>query len=108
MCACVGEQQGQLYNAEDGRKALRDVFALGLFDNVQIFPKPNQKDESKVCTAPHLSCSSCITGQYSTLHTPLGVSHGPGLWACIAVLCVAAHCIPMLFRRIASGGHAST
>lgn len=45
-------QQGQLYNAEDGRKALRDVFALGLFDNVQIFPKPNQKDESKVCTLP--------------------------------------------------------
>ena len=41
-------QPGQLYNAEDGRKALRDVFALGLFDNVQIFPKPNQKDESKV------------------------------------------------------------
>lgn len=41
-------QPGQLYNAEDGRKALRDVFALGLFDNVQIFPKPNQRDESKV------------------------------------------------------------
>ncbi|BDA41547.1 Protein TOC75, chloroplastic [Coccomyxa sp. Obi] len=39
---------GQLYNAEDGRKALRDVFALGLFDNVQIFPRPNPKDEAKV------------------------------------------------------------
>ena len=48
----MGLQPGQLYNAEDGRKALRDVFALGLFDNVQIFPRPNQKDESKVCTAP--------------------------------------------------------
>ena len=47
-------QPGQLYNAEDGRKALRDVFALGLFDNVQIFPRPNQKDESKVCTASTL------------------------------------------------------
>ena len=46
-------QPGQLYNAEDGRKALRDVFALGLFDNVQIFPRPNQKDESKV-HSPHL------------------------------------------------------
>ena len=44
----MGLQPGQLYNAEDGRKALRDVFALGLFDNVQIFPRPNQKDESKV------------------------------------------------------------
>ena len=41
-------QEGQLYNAEDGRKALRDVFALGLFDNVQVFPKPNQRDEAKV------------------------------------------------------------
>lgn len=41
-------QPGQLYNAEDGRKALRDVFALGLFDNVQIFPRPNPKDEAKV------------------------------------------------------------
>ena len=53
----VRVQQGQLYNAEDGRKALRDVFALGLFDNVQIFPKPNQKDESKVCipSAPYVS-----------------------------------------------------
>ncbi len=31
---CVA-QTGQLYNAEDGRKALRDIFALALFDNVQ-------------------------------------------------------------------------
>ncbi len=45
---CVCAQPGQLYNAEDGRKALRDVFALGLFDNVQIFPRPNPKDEAKV------------------------------------------------------------
>ena len=41
-------QEGQLYNAEDGRKALRDVFALGLFDNVQVFPKQNARDEAKV------------------------------------------------------------
>lgn len=45
-------QNGQLYNAEDGRKALRDVFALGLFDNVQIFPRPSQKDESKAHPLP--------------------------------------------------------
>ena len=25
-----------IYNLEDGRKALRDVFALQLFDNVQV------------------------------------------------------------------------
>ena len=41
-------QEGLLYNAEDGRKALRDVFALGLFDNVQVFPKQNARDEAKV------------------------------------------------------------
>lgn len=56
MLLCL--QPGQLYNAEDGRKALRDVFALGLFDNVQIFPKPNQKDESKVQCVPPLASGS--------------------------------------------------
>ena len=34
--ACISLQPGELYNAEDGRKALRDIFALGLFDNVQV------------------------------------------------------------------------
>lgn len=29
-------QIGQVYNQEDGRKALRDIFALQLFDNVQV------------------------------------------------------------------------
>lgn len=29
-----------IYNLEDGRKALRDVFALQLFDNVQVGVKP--------------------------------------------------------------------
>jgi hypothetical protein len=29
-------QPGMIYNLEDGRKALRDVFALQLFDNVQV------------------------------------------------------------------------
>lgn len=41
-------QAGQLYNTEDGRKALRDIFALQLFDNVQVFPRQNPKDESKI------------------------------------------------------------
>ena len=43
-------QPGQLYNAEDGRKALRDIFALGLFDNVQVYPKQVDpaKDPSKI------------------------------------------------------------
>ena len=30
-------QVGQLYNTDDGRKALRDIFALNLFENVQVF-----------------------------------------------------------------------
>ena len=41
-------QAGQQYNTEDGRKALRDIFALQIFDNVQIFPRPNAKDEAKI------------------------------------------------------------
>ncbi|KAK9809832.1 hypothetical protein WJX72_000025 [[Myrmecia] bisecta] len=41
-------KEGQLYNVEDGKKALRDIFALGLFDNVQVVPKQNAKDDSKV------------------------------------------------------------
>jgi outer membrane protein assembly factor BamA len=48
-------QSGQIYNAEDGRKALRDVFALGLFDNVQIFPKQNTKNEAQVLACDSLS-----------------------------------------------------
>ncbi|KAL0049777.1 hypothetical protein WJX82_009734 [Trebouxia sp. C0006] len=39
---------GQLYNTDDGRKALRDIFALNLFENVQVMPKPNQRDDTKV------------------------------------------------------------
>lgn len=41
-------QRGQLYNTEDGRKALRDIFSLQLFDNVQVFPRQNPKDEAKI------------------------------------------------------------
>ena len=61
-------QPGQLYNAEDGRKALRDVFALGLFDNVQIFPRPNAKDESKV---PPLAHDTSPGHLESALHRPV-------------------------------------
>lgn len=41
-------KRGQLYNNEDGRRALRDIFALQLFDNVQVVPKQNPKDETKI------------------------------------------------------------
>ncbi|DBA96635.1 hypothetical protein WJX77_012422 [Trebouxia sp. C0004] len=40
--------EGNLYNTDDGRKALRDIFALNLFENVQVMPKPNQRDDTKV------------------------------------------------------------
>lgn len=39
---------GQLYNTEDGRRALRDIFALQMFDNVQVVPRANPRDEKKV------------------------------------------------------------
>jgi len=39
---------GTLYNMNDGRKTLQNVFALDLFDNVQVFPHQNEKDPSRV------------------------------------------------------------
>ena len=30
------QEQGALYNMNDGRKTLQNVFALDLFDNVQV------------------------------------------------------------------------
>ena len=39
---------GTLYSMNDGRKTLQNVFALDLFDNVQVFPKQNEKDPSRV------------------------------------------------------------
>jgi outer membrane protein assembly factor BamA len=39
---------GQLYNVEDAKTALRDIFLLQLFDNVQVVPRPSVRDQSKV------------------------------------------------------------
>lgn len=39
---------GTLYNLNDGRKCLQNVFSLDLFDNVQVFPRQNEKDPSRV------------------------------------------------------------
>jgi len=39
---------GELYNIEDGRKALRDIFQLQLFDNVQVVPQPEGRDPNAV------------------------------------------------------------
>ena len=39
---------GTLYSMNDGRKTLQNVFALELFDNVQVFPRQNEKDPSRV------------------------------------------------------------
>lgn len=39
---------GSLYNLNDGRKCLQNVFSLDLFDNVQVFPRQNEKDPSRV------------------------------------------------------------
>ena len=39
---------GSLYNVEDAKKALRDIFQLQLFDNVQVVPKPDDADPQKV------------------------------------------------------------
>jgi outer membrane protein assembly factor BamA len=39
---------GELYNVEDAKSALRDIFLLQLFDNVQVVPRPDDNDPSKV------------------------------------------------------------
>jgi|TARA_Y100001954_G_scaffold238182_1_gene304611 IAP75 family protein translocase len=39
---------GNLYNVEDAKTALRDIFLLQLFDNVQVVPKPDERDPSKI------------------------------------------------------------
>jgi hypothetical protein len=39
---------GTLYNVEDAKRALRDIFLLQLFDNVQVVPKPDDDDPQKV------------------------------------------------------------
>ncbi|KAK9810669.1 hypothetical protein WJX73_008942 [Symbiochloris irregularis] len=41
-------QKGQVYNASDGQRALRDVFAMGIFDSMQIMPGADQRDPTKV------------------------------------------------------------
>ena len=39
---------GNLYNVEDAKTALRDIFLLQLFDNVQVVPRPDERDPSKI------------------------------------------------------------
>lgn len=39
---------GELYSLADGRRTLQNVFALDLFDNVQILPRQNERDPGKV------------------------------------------------------------
>lgn len=41
-------QVGKLYNVEDAKTALRDIFLLQLFDNVQVVPRPDERDPSKI------------------------------------------------------------
>lgn len=41
-------QTGQVYNLEDARSGLREVFSLGLFENVSINAHQDTKDESKI------------------------------------------------------------
>jgi IAP75 family protein translocase len=39
---------GNLYNVEDAKTALRDIFLLQLFDNVQVVPKADERDPTKI------------------------------------------------------------
>lgn len=41
-------KEGNLYSQDDARKALRDVFATNLFDNVQLAPRQSAKNERDI------------------------------------------------------------
>lgn len=52
-------QEGNLYNTDDGRKALRDIFALNLFENVQVCQK--HWDKSRAHLHDIAGCH-CVSG----------------------------------------------
>jgi len=41
-------REGMLYSQDDARRALRDIFATNLFDNVQVAPRQSSRDEKEV------------------------------------------------------------
>ena len=41
-------QRGQIFNGENLRKCLKDVFALGIFESMSVNSRPSTKDDTRV------------------------------------------------------------
>lgn len=62
-------QDGNLYNTDDGRKALRDIFALNLFENVQVCSSRLKKCKCVPCH--HIWAAYVVAlGCQSSLQSP--------------------------------------
>ena len=41
-------QKGQVFNIEAGKQALRNINSLGLFSNIEVNPRPDEKNEGGI------------------------------------------------------------
>jgi outer membrane protein assembly factor BamA len=41
-------QEGHVFNIEAGKQALRNINSLGLFSNIEVNPKPDEKSEGGI------------------------------------------------------------
>lgn len=41
-------QRGNVFNIEAGKQALRNINALGLFSNIEVNPRPDEKNEGGI------------------------------------------------------------
>jgi outer membrane protein assembly factor BamA len=52
MFVCVGLtiqlRPGQIFNIEAGKQALRNINSLALFSNIEVNPRPDEKNEGSI------------------------------------------------------------
>ncbi|KAH7306402.1 hypothetical protein KP509_22G009500 [Ceratopteris richardii] len=59
-------QPGYIFNIEAGKKALRTINGLGLFSNIEVNPRPDEKDESGIVVEIKLKELDQKTAEVST------------------------------------------
>lgn len=45
---CWQLRQGYVFNIEAGKQALRNINSLGLFSNIEVNPRPDEKNEGGI------------------------------------------------------------
>ncbi|KAK8936264.1 hypothetical protein KSP39_PZI012941 [Platanthera zijinensis] len=45
---CVVLQTGHVFNIEDGKQALRNINSLAMFSNIEVNPRPDEKNEGGI------------------------------------------------------------